>query len=107
MIWQRKSLTALSHAPDEDISFGQSSMSRCKKRWNLLKKPIAALSLTILEVARETLPQMTGHPLTPIPWSLIAGLAMTWMGAMISAWYDSIRFRLTEKQLQISHAISK
>ncbi len=96
-------LKGISHAPDEDISL-VCEHEQVQEALEFAQEANRRLSLTILEVAREHYPN-DWMSLDPNPVELNSWVGYDMDGRNDISWYDSIRFRLTEKHLQISRAL--
>ncbi len=95
-------LTGLSHAPDDDISLANEH-GQVQEALDYAQEANRRVSLTILEVAQKQYPD-DWMSLDPNPVELNSWVGYDMDGRNDIRWYDSIRFRLTEKHLQISRA---
>lgn len=96
-------LASLSHGPDEDISLGKEH-EQVQEVLLFAQEASLRLTKTILDVARESYPD-EWTALNPHPVELNSWVGYDMDGRNDIRWYDSIRFRLAEKQLQVGRSI--
>ncbi len=92
-------LATTGHGPDPDISLA-SEHHQVQQALLFARRAADRMTRTILEVARETWPQQW-TTLDPDPVEMNSWVGYDMDGRNDIRWYDSIRFRLAEKQMQV------
>ncbi len=99
-----KRLAALKHGPDDDISLANEH-EQVQEALVYAEDASRRLIEVILEVAREHYPE-DWTALTPRPVELNSWVGYDMDGRNDIRWYDSIRFRLQEKQLRVKRCMT-
>ena len=97
-----KKLEHVSHQPDENITLADEH-EQVQEALKFAQEANRRLSLVILEVAREQYKE-DWTSLNPKPVELNSWVGYDMDGRNDIRWYDSIRFRLAEKLMQITRA---